>query len=222
MKIPFIKQWGIAIGIAFTTPLASYAAPMGFKDSWMSMGDLGPGWREVNINYAFTPKDAFGGAMTYMRSDDKRRTVDLVDATYTRLLKRWNMTDAQSNLWFIGGLGTARIRDQDVHLSDTRTMISPGIQWDYETTRIYFSSMARLYRAKAVNHDYGAVRAGFSFYETEFTETQPWFIVEARRMHGLSDKMEITPMLRLVNKDYFIEAGANNSHQVRFNFMYIF
>ena len=41
-------------------------------------------------------------------------------------------------------------------------------------------------------------------------------------MRGLSDKLEITPMLRLINKGYFIEAGVNNSRQWRFNFMYIF
>ena len=47
-------------------------------------------------------------------------------------------------------------------------------------------------------------------------------MIEARRMHDLSDKMEITPMLRAVNKNYFIEAGVNNSKQARFNFMYVF
>jgi hypothetical protein len=84
------------------------------------------------------------------------------------------------------------------------------------------SAAGRLYRAGGVNHDYGAVRAGFSFYETEYEQTQPWLIVEARRMRDLSDKLEITPMLRLINKGYFVEAGVNNSRQWRVNFMHIF
>jgi hypothetical protein len=33
---------------------AALAAPMGFKDSWMAMGDFGPAWREAYANYAFT------------------------------------------------------------------------------------------------------------------------------------------------------------------------
>jgi hypothetical protein len=41
-------------------------------------------------------------------------------------------------------------------------------------------------------------------------------------MRGLSEKLEVTPMLRLINKGYFVEAGVNNSRQLRFNFMYIF
>jgi hypothetical protein len=99
-------------------------------------------------------------------------------------------------------------------------MVSPGLQLDYETTRVYFAANTQLYRAEQINHDMVSLRTGFSFYETEFDETQPWFIIEARRMHDLSDKTEITPMLRLINKDYFIEAGVNNSRQFRFNFMY--
>jgi hypothetical protein len=222
MKLPLNKLRPLAIAIACTASFSSHAAPMGFKDSWMAMGDFGPNWRETFANYAYTPRDAVGVGATYMRSDDKLRTLDLAEVTYTHLLRRWNMTDAQVNFWFIGGLGAAHSHDQGNGLSATKTMASPGIQFDYETRRIYFSTLGRLYRATGINHDFGSVRVGFSFYETEYDQTQPWLIVETRRMHDLSDKTEITPMLRLVNKNYFIEAGVNNSSQLRFNFMYIF
>jgi hypothetical protein len=82
--------------------------------------------------------------------------------------------------------------------------------------------LARLYRAEGINHDFASARLGFSFYEVDYDEIQPWFVVEARRMRGLSDKTEITPMLRLVHNRYFVEAGVNNSRQLRFNFMYTF
>ena len=204
-------------GAALASP--AIAAPMGFKDSWMSMGDLGTNWREVYANYAVTPWDAFGVANTYMRSDDKHNTLDLTDVTYTRLVHRWNTSDAQTNLWFVTGLGEAQVHGQT---AGEHLMFSPGTQFDYETRRIYFAATARLYRAQGIDHDYGSVRGGFSFYETEYDETQPWFVLEARRMHDLSDKTEVTPMLRLINKGYFVEAGINNSHQPRLNFMYIF
>ena len=212
----------LVAALLWASAALSHAAPMGFKDSWMAMGDLGPNWREAFVNYAYTARDAVGGEATVMRADDKRRTVDLVGASYTRLLQRWNMTDAQANIWFFGGLGSARINDSRMGLLDIRTMVSPGVQLDYETTRVYVAATARLYRARAVNHDYVALRAGFSFYEAEYDQTQPWLIVEARRMRGLSDKTEITPMLRLINKDFFVEAGVNNSSQLRLNFMHIF
>jgi hypothetical protein len=215
MKI-FLLQW-LAL-IAAAGAFSAHAGPMGFKDSWMAMGDLGPNWREAWVNYAVTARDAVGVGGLYMRSDDKLKRRELAELTYTRLVHRWNTKESQANLWFLAGVGSVEGND----FAGTKTLFSPGVQADYETTRVYVSATARLYRASGIRHDYGSVRAGFSFYEVDYEETQPWFIVEARRMRGLSDKLEITPMLRLINKGYFIEAGVNNSRQIRFNFMYIF
>lgn len=210
-----------ALGLALAALLlggAARAAPMGFKDSWMAMGDFGPNWREAWVNHAFTARDAVGAGGLYMRSDDERTTREVAELTYTRLVARWNLPHAQANVWFVGGVGGIRGNDFD----GTRTLWAPGLQLDYETTRIYVAAFARLYRADGINHDYAALRAGFSFYEVAYEETQPWFIVEARRMRGLSEQVEITPMLRLINKGYFVEAGFNTEKQVRFNFMHIF
>lgn len=205
------------------------AGPMGFDGSFMAMGDFNNNWRETFVNYALTPRDAVGVSATYMRSDDKSITRTLEELTYTHLLNRWNMPHAQANLWFQGGLGLVQARasqgkdirdgnDHDFH----KIIFTPGMQFDYETTRIYLSAAHRLYRASNINHDYTSARAGFSFYESAYDKTQPWFVLEARNMNGLSDKIEITPMLRLINKSYFVEAGVNNSREPRFNFMYIF
>ena len=204
-------------------PALANAGPMGFQDSWMTMGDVGPNWREVFVNYALSPRDAVGISQTYMRADDDSRSRHLTELTYTRLLKRWNQPAAQANLWFVGGVGSLWLRDRDDDASRRqRIAASPGVQADYETTRIYFSATHRLYRAADINHDYSAVRAGFSFFETDYESTQPWLIVEARTMNGLSDQVELTPMLRLIHRRYFVEAGANNFGQPRFNFMFIY
>jgi hypothetical protein len=101
-------------------------------------------------------------------------------------------------------------------------MVSPGLQADFETTRVYASATARLYRADGINHDFASTRLGFSFYEVDYDETQPWLVMEARRMTGLSERMEVTPMLRLIHNRYFIELGVNNNARGRINFMYIF
>jgi hypothetical protein len=197
---------------------AAHAAPMGFKDSQMAMGDFGPNWREAWVNHAFTPRDAIGAGGLWMRSDDKRLTREVAEATYTRLVARWNLPHAQANIWFVGGFGAVRGND----FSGTRTLLAPGVQLDYETTRVYVAAFGRLYRAADLNHDYAALRAGFSFWEAEYDEPQPWLVVEARRMRGLSDEIEWTPMLRVIHKRYFVEAGMNQQRQGRFNFMYIF
>jgi hypothetical protein len=194
------------------------AAPMGFKDSAMAMGDVSPNWRESWINYALTARDAVGAGGLYMRSDDESTSRTLVELTYTRLAQRWNLPHAQANVWLFAGAGSIRGND----FSGARLALAPGVQVDYETTRIYLAATGRLYRAKGLNHDFGSLRAGFSFYEVNYDEIQPWLILEARRMRGLSDKTEITPMLRLIHNRYFVELGVNNARQARANFMYIF
>lgn len=211
-----ITRWLVAM-LAAAAPWA-HAGPMGFKDSTMAMGDLGPNWRESWVNHAYTPRDAVGIGATWMRSDDKLVQREFAELTYTRLLRRWNGEHSQANLWLLAGAGPVRGND----FAGTRTMVTPGVSVDWETTRLYLSATARLYRASGINHDYGSVRAGFSFYEADYEETQPWLIVEARRMRGLSEKTEVTPMLRLIHSRYFIEAGVNTMKQARFNFMYIF
>jgi hypothetical protein len=196
----------------------AHAGPMGFKDSTMAMGDFGPNWREAWVNHALTPRDALGAGGLYMRSDDKRLTREFAELTYTRLLHRVNGEHSQANFWFVGGAGSLRGND----FGGGKTMLAPGVSADYETTRFYASASMRLYRAPGIKHDFASVRTGFSFYEVDYDETQPWLIVEARRMRGLSEKTEITPMLRLIHNRYFVEFGINNMEQGRFNFMYIF
>ena len=194
------------------------AAPMGFKDSWMAMADLSPDWKEAWVNYAFTARDAVGAGALHMRSEDGERKRDLLEANYTRLLHRWNLPEAQANAWLFVGLGGIRGND----FGGTRLAFAPGVQLDYETTRIYVAATGRLYRADGINHDFASGRLGFSLYEVDYDEVQPWIVLEARRMRDLSEKTEITPLLRLVHKRFFAEAGVNNSRQARASLMYVF
>jgi hypothetical protein len=210
-SIAFLGAFLLAAGTAF-------AAPMGFKGSWMLMGDFSSNWREASANYALTAQDALGGAAVYMRSDDKTKTRSLAEVNYTRLLNRWNLANAQANVWFYAGLGSM----SGNNLSGSRATLSPGMQVDYETTRIYLAAAARLYQGDQVKYAATSARAGFSFKEATYEEIQPWAVLEVRRTSNLSDKTEVTPMLRLIHKRFFVELGVNNSSQGRANFMYTY
>ena len=211
-----MRQFLAAIALAVSTCV--YAGPMGFNGSTMAMGDFSPNWKEAWVNHAVTPRDAFGAGGVAMRSDDKRLTRNFSELTYTRLVHRINGEHSQANVWFVGGAGQLTGNT----FTGGKSMLAPGVSADYETTRFYASASVRLYRAPGINHDYAAIRTGFSFYEVDYDEVQPWLILEARRMRGLSGKTEITPMLRFIDKRYFVEVGVNNMKQGRVNFMYIF
>lgn len=191
---------------------------MGFKDSTMIMTDLGSTWREVWVNRAFTARDAIGAGGLSMRSDDGRLDRTLAEVTYTRLAQRWNLPHAQANVWLFAGIGTVSGNDFD----GRRTMIAPGVQIDYETTDVYLAANARLYRAHGLNHDFASARAGWALQRADYESTQPWIVIEARRMRELSESIEITPMLRLINRRYFLELGVNDRAEARANMMFVF
>ena len=197
------------------------AAPMGFEGSVMTMGDFNQNWREAGFNYALTSRDALGLTHLEFCSDDHKDKREVDTLNYTRLLSRWNLTDAQSNLWLFMGIGEIR-GSLDNQSIDSKFITSPGFQFDYETTRIYFATTHKLYRASNLNHDTTSIRAGFSFYEADYEKTQPWFILETKYTNQISDKIEVIPMLRLINKNIFVEGGVNNSGQPRLNLMYTF
>ena len=209
------------IPLIFLSSHLVVAAPMGFEGSVMTMGDFNQNWREVGFNYAITSRDALGLTHLELRSDDgkDKRQVDTLN--YTRLLSRGNSTDAQSNLWLFMGLGEVRGSIDNKSIV-SKVIASPGFQFDYETRRIYFATTHKLYRASNLNHDTSSIRAGFSFYEADYDQTQPWFILETKYTNQISDKIEVIPMLRLINKNIFVEGGVNNSGQPRLNLMYTF
>ncbi len=213
------RLWVIAL-ILLSSHLA-LAAPMGFEGSTMTMGDFNQNWREVRFYYGITSHDGLGITHLEFRSDDRKEKRKVDTLNYTRLLSRWNLTDAQSNLWLFMGLGEIRgsIDNQNI---DSKVIASPGFQFDYETRRIYFATTHKLYRASNLNHDTTSIRAGFSFYEADYDQTQPWFILETKYTNQISDKIEVIPMLRLINKNIFVEGGVNNSGQPRLNLMYTF
>lgn len=194
----------------------SFAAPMGFKNSWMLMGDFSKTYQEFSLNYATTVNDAFGISGSAMQTDNSVSKQQNLEAVYTRKLARWNLPEAQANIWFIGGLGSTTGNT----FNGSKTMASPGIQVDYETTRFYSMASARVYAGEGATSNITTARLGASFYEADYDEPQPWVIIEARRMTFVSKQYEFTPMLRVIHKWYFVEIGANSSGELRFNFMY--
>ena len=209
------------IPLIFLSSHLVVAAPMGFEGSVMTMGDFNQNWREAGFNYAITSRDALGLTHLEFRSDNHKDKREVDTLNYTRLLSRWNLPDAQSNLWLFMGIGEIR-GSFDNQSIDRKFIASPGFQFDYETTRIYFATTHKLYRASNLNHDTTSIRAGFSFYEADYDKTQPWFILETKYTNQISDKIEVIPMLRLINKNIFVEGGVNNSGQSRLNLMYTF
>ncbi len=214
-----LKRFFIASLLVFASSQANAAALMGFEDSAMLMSEVGRYNQEFMLNYSPAVGHAFGVEVMRMSGKNEEATT-LTGLNYTGLIKRWNMPAAQANLWFMGGLAEA-------HGLYSGLAYTPSVQFDYETTRLFFLAKTRLIRAPHMNYDTAAIQAGFSFYEAGFDETQPWFVLEAKTMRNTEPALQITPALRFINKNYFVELGVTNpfdQHErtPRLNLMFVF
>jgi hypothetical protein len=208
------------------------ALPMASQGYWMVMGDFEKDSRKLSANYALTGRDAIGAAVARFDSPahggtGMRSSRDLAAITYTRLLQRWNLPDAQANLWFIGQVGG--LQAQGV-AGGTRTLLSPAVLADWETTRLYLGGGVEAQRAGDWRRESAHARAGFSLYEVEYEQVQPWILVEARRvreriprpaaMAHEAAKTEWMPMVRLIHRHWFLELGVRRD-TAHLSFMWV-
>lgn len=205
-------------------PALVNAGPLtGFKDSWMVMGEASELNQDWMINRAFTGKDALGVGYHRWKMDGSPHRVEHTGVNYVRRVARWNRPDSQANLWFALDVGTTRETHPSGHRMADRTGWMPMVQFDWETTRLYTLVSAATLRGKGgLQYDTYKAQAGFSFYEVNFDEWQPWLVVEAKRMPRFDDKVEVTPFLRFILKSLYVEVGANTEGKPRVAVMKVF
>jgi hypothetical protein len=213
------------VGLVLLANAAS-ALPVGFKDSWMTMGELSKDFSDAAVVYTFDQKTSFIGAgvkFKWQESPTQVRRVNLAEAELGYRVARWNLPEAQANIYVQGGIGSAGSN----FFAGRQTVGLAGLQLDYETRRLYAALKWHGSYAKDFNYIRYSLSSGFSFYKTEYDEWQPWLILEATRVGGdAKDATEVTPYIRFIHKTLFIEAGApfkkGKSEGLKVNFRYTF
>jgi hypothetical protein len=193
--------------------------PMGFKDAAMVMGEASSSTKDWMVNYSLTPTDAIGVGYHLWKGDGKvaGMRVEHSGLSYTRLLKRWNTPGSQANLWF--GVDAGPVTDA-LNFSGSKFGVMPSIQADWETTRLYALVFASTLRMRGgPRYDTFKAQVGFSFFEAEYDEWQPWFVIEVKHMPGMFAKAEVTPFLRVISNSLYIELGANLQGKPRVGLM---
>ena len=195
-----------------------YAAPISFKGSTTSMSTISESYSSVESSYAITAKDSLGvKAYTSKGNGYKLKVGELV---YLRRLLRVNKKHSQTNLWLFTGAGTMSL-ERNVQ-DDDHSYLSPTLQFDYETKKVYGLISHQILRVGHENFDTTKIEGGFSFYETGYNETQPWFILKAKNTNSLDNQNEYTPTLRFINKSIYGEVGLTTKGDPSLHLMYTF
>lgn len=194
-------------GVLFALGLCldASAKPIAFANGTTIMAEYGAGTME-EIQAFYAPKYwlSLGGGVLRLDSDsaDKSRDIAYVRANW--LVHRWNLEDAQGNLFVWGGFGSASGND----FRGSRLDRDAGFQADYETRRIYASAMSDLHESSAYSHRVDTLQLGFAPYAHDYEDLATWFVIQARHYTGnLHGGPEYAALVRLFKGGAWIEAG---------------
>ncbi|MEZ4704809.1 MAG: hypothetical protein R3A11_06440 [Bdellovibrionota bacterium] len=157
----FLICWAISVNI--------WAHPVSYEGSLPVTFNSAPRMSEIQAVYSLKYWFALGAHSFFLRQGSGDRYASYAKANL--LAKRWNLTDAQGNLYLWGGVGSWW---QDGAVPSYLT----GGQVDFETQRLFLSSLIQ----HAWNQNRGDFqtikgRVGVAPYVADFDEVQTWFMV---------------------------------------------
>ncbi len=213
--VPWIVRFVFLVFFMFSVQVLAH--PTSFEGGFAAMSELSPDTQE--ISFVYSPKYWMGLGVITMRSPGKFK---LLTSHIGWLAKRWNLPEAQGNLYFLGGLGYGEKNAKNrspIGLKGALYRI--GVQADFETRRIYtFMRYIRHHLFKD-NHrlsDHFSLALGVAPYLGEFDEINSWLILKLVAKSQFQN-VAIVPVLRFFYKNFLWEIGQNLSGGAHLNFM---
>lgn len=162
----------------------------------------------TTLSYSPTARDSFGVRSDYMRNDETW----LHTLTYNRLLKRWNNSNSQANVYLMTGAGFG-----DNH-GDISFAAFEGIEADWESRRYYLSYENRIIQSPANDQYFDQkARIGIAPYVGDYDAVHTWFMLQFQNNPTADEKFIITPLVRLFNTEILTEVGYSSNNTLLFN-----
>jgi hypothetical protein len=166
---------------------------------------------EFQAFYAPAYWGSVGVGWTQLRSEDGTAERDFTYVRGNLLAHRWNLPAAQANVFVWGGLGQASGNDFDAELS--REL---GVQFDYETRRVYASFRSDLQESDHFSHRIDTLQHGWAPYAHDYDTLATWFVVQERRYSGdLFDGTETALLVRFFKGGTWVEVGATTDGKLQ-------
>ena len=174
---------------------------------------------EVQAFYAPTFRYSLGVSHLTLDGASERKTRDVTYFRANYLPKRWNLENAQANVFVWGGAGRAHIGET----SEDQFAWNVGGQFDYETRRIYASLRTDLHEASGYSHRVDTLQLGIAPYEHDYQTLAVWIVLQARQYTGgLFPGTEYAALLRVFKRNAWLEAGATQDGKLQAMLMFNF
>jgi hypothetical protein len=196
------------------------AKPIAFADGTTVMAEYGAGTMQgLQIFYAPRFDYSVGGGHVDFTGDGGGQTEHITYARLNWLAHRWNLDDAQANVFVWGGVGSAT---GDSFTGSTLTGNAGG-QADYETRRVYASLKTDLQRSSEFSDRVDTLQLGVAPYKHDYGGVATWFVFQARHYtDNLHSGIETAALLRLFEGGAWIEAGVTNAGKLQAMAMFNF
>ncbi len=146
----------VALAAALAAP--AHARPIAYTGATTVMADVGSDTREFSVFHAPSFRWSAGGGWHAFESGDGATEREIAYLRGNRLLERWNLPNAQANVFVWGSIGRATGNDFD----GSQAAYNAGFQADYETLRFYSMVKSEWWHADAFTHRMDTAKLGFA------------------------------------------------------------
>lgn len=193
----------------------AFAHPVSFKNATALMT-----WNQSFMNdnwvtYSFKPNAAIAARTMRLEMPDGRMSYYAPQLNY--LVKRWNETNSQANIYVYGSYGWAHFLNQ----TDSASQV--GMEADAESRKYYISiQYEKMWTSIGPDMDIIKARIGIAPYEAEFNEVASWLMIQYQRHPELVKQHVVTPLVRIFYKSFLFEGGVSTEGDWMTNFMFHF
>lgn len=213
----------VSATLTFTAPIQ--AKPIAFADGTTFMHERDRNMIQTELFYAPQHWWSIGLAQSTMQSDDKLRQMEANYVQVNFLVKRWNMPNAQGNIFASAGYGLVNSTKESVsgvahpgHVVSQRANYSEngrriGLQGDYETRQFYTSLKVDVHQTPLFFERIDTGQIGFSPVAHDYEDLAIWFVAQVKKYRGMNDKTEGGAFVRLFKKNIWLEVGMTEGRK---------
>ena len=202
------------LALVTTFSFVAFAHPVSYKGATGIMSYNSPEMNELLVTYSFNFN--YAAAATYLR-DSKS---EFVIPRFNYLVKHWNNTDSQGNIYLSRGIGNEIYNDKTYGVRLAEFIA------DWEDRRYYtYLEHLNLTRDNDQNpmlpetsYNHTKLRLGYAPFLADYNDLNVWTIVQFEK-HNEDKQIEATPFLRFFMKNVLWEIGAGFDGSTKFNFM---
>lgn len=217
--------------VVFATSPNVNAKPIAFAEAVTMMHERDDTMVSTEVYYAPKVWWSLGIADVKMTSENNQHEMDAKYAQFNFLLKRWNMPNAQANIFASAGFGWADSVKQGVmgvvhpghNVSQTARYSESArrfvLQGDYETRQFYSSFKVDVQQTPLFYDRLDVGQIGFSPVAHDYEDLAVWFIAQVKKYRGMTDKTEGGAFVRLFKKNIWVEIGVTERRKPQMMFM---